>query len=105
MRLELTPVPIIDGSRASMNHVLRQLEKFTMPYIVKKRHDKFWNDVIFPFIKRRHKLKITQMELNDRIGVADKLVSKWECGMRRPNVYNLYNWAEALKCKITLKVK
>ncbi len=48
---------------------------------------------------------LTQIEVNERIGVADKLVSKWECSMRRPNVYNLYNWAEVLKCKIKLVKK
>ena len=48
---------------------------------------------------------LTQIEVNDMIGVADKIVSKWECGMRRPNVYNLYNWAEVLKCQIKLTIK
>ena len=48
---------------------------------------------------------LTQIEVNERIGVADKLVSKWECSMRRPNVYNLYNWAEVLKFKIKLVKK
>ena len=77
-----------------------------MPYTLKKKkNDKFWNNVILPFIERRHKMGLTQMDVNEQIGVADKLVSKWESGMRRPNVYNLYNWAEVLKCKIELKEK
>ena len=103
--LELFQAHTIGGSRASMNLALKQLEKFIMPYQVKKKNDKFWNDVILPFIERRHEMGLTQIEVNDMIGVADKLVSKWECGMRRPNVYNLYNWAEVLKCQIKLTIK
>ncbi len=77
-----------------------------MPYQVKKKNDKFWNDVILPFIERRHEMGLTQIEVNDMIGVADKLVSKWECGMRRPNVYNLYNWAGLqLERKLKLSLK
>ena len=103
--LELIPVHTIGGSRASMNQELKQLEKYLMPSQPKKKNDRFWNDVILPFIERRHKMGLTQIEVNERIGVADKLVSKWECSMRRPNVYNLYNWAEVLKCKIELVKK
>lgn len=104
--LVLIQAHTIGGSRASMNQELKQLEKYLMPYTLKKKkNDKFWNDVILPFIERRHKMGLTQMDVNEQIGVADKLVSKWECGMRRPNVYNLYNWAEVLKCKIELKEK
>lgn len=56
-------------------------------------------------MQRRHALNITQDELNYQFGVADRLVSKWECGLRTPNSFNLYCWADALGTKLTLLSK
>lgn len=42
----------------------------------------------------------TQEEVNDKIGVADRLVNKWECGIKTPSGYLLMCYAEALGCKL-----
>ena len=60
----------------------------------------FLKTVIHPMIERRKLLGMTQEELNHKIGVADRLVSKWECGTRRPTSFNLLCWAEALNGEI-----
>lgn len=36
------------------------------------------------------------------LGVVDKLVSKWECGMRIPTSFHLYCWVDALKSMVTI---
>jgi transcriptional regulator with XRE-family HTH domain len=60
----------------------------------------FLRDIIKPMVERRHDLKLTQEDVNFKIGVADRLVSKWECGTRTPTLFNLVCWAEALDGKI-----
>ncbi|MEQ8524715.1 helix-turn-helix transcriptional regulator [Gracilimonas sp.] len=65
-----------------------------------KTRDDFLMDVVGDLIKLRHRKGMTQEELNHRIGVADRLVSKWECGMRTPTSFNLYCWADALDGKL-----
>lgn len=54
---------------------------------------------------RRNDLGIPQTELDDRINVASGLVAKWETGNRKPTAFNLYCWAVALGCKLTLEVE
>lgn len=48
----------------------------------------------------RKKLKMTQVELADMIGVSQKDISRWERGDVKPNSSNLKNLAKALKCSI-----
>lgn len=60
----------------------------------------FLKEIIRPMVDRRHDLRLTQEDVNFKIGVADRLVSKWECGTRTPNLFNLVCWAEALNGKI-----
>lgn len=60
----------------------------------------FLQDVINPMVERRYQLRLTQEDVNFKIGVADRLVSKWECGTRTPNAFNLICWAEVLDGKI-----
>ena len=66
------------------------------------RHD-FLNKVVEPMIKERNKLGITQEELDFKLGVADRLVSHWECGRRTPTAFNLFCWAEALYGEIIFR--
>jgi len=73
--------------------------KFDYPF--KARSD-FLEDVVKLLIRRRLQLRITQDELNHKLGVADRLVSKWECGMRTPTSFHLYCWADALKSIVTI---
>ena len=68
---------------------------------MKLRSD-YLKDVVSVLVSQRHKVGITQEELNARLGVADRLVSKWESGMRSPTSFNLYCWAYALGMKLTV---
>tara|TARA_R100001530_G_scaffold54610_1_gene40287 strand:+ start:3675 stop:3926 length:252 start_codon:yes stop_codon:yes gene_type:complete len=65
--------------------------------------EEFTKDLISKLIKRREELNISQEKLNEKIGVADNLVAKWECGMRLPSGFLLYCWTQALNLKIELK--
>lgn len=69
--------------------------------LLEVRND-FLNSVVKQLVQRRHALNITQDQLNYELGVADRLVSKWECGLRTPNSFNLYCWADALGTKLTI---
>ncbi len=71
--------------------------KFNYPH--KIRND-FLHDVVKDLVRQRHRLGITQDELNHTLGMADRLVSHWECGVRSPTAFHLYCWADALKGKI-----
>ena len=62
----------------------------------------FLHKMVSQLVKRRKELGMTQEELNYKIGVADRLVSKWECGLRTPNSFNLLCWAQALDAEFIL---
>ncbi len=48
----------------------------------------------------RKKLKMTQKELADKIGVTDKAVSKWERGIGLPDINTIVPLAECLQISI-----
>ncbi len=73
--------------------------KFNYPH--KVRSD-FLHDVVKELVRQRHRLGITQDDLNHTLGVADRLVSHWECGVRSPTAFHLYCWADALKSKLVI---
>lgn len=58
--------------------------------------------MIDQFVSLRRARQLTQEELNDRIGMADRLVSKWECGVRSPKVVHMCYWADGLNAKLIL---
>ena len=43
--------------------------------------------------------------MDEILGVAKGLVSKWECGIRKPSGWLFCCWAEALSAEIMLKEK
>ena len=65
----------------------------------------FVSSLIKQVQKRRYDLRLTQSEVDDRIGVTSGLVAKWEIGNRKPTMFNAYCWAEALNCEIRLEKK
>ncbi len=71
--------------------------KFNYPH--KVRRD-FLHDMVKQLVRQRHRLGITQDDLNHTLGVADRLVSHWECGVRSPTAFHLYCWADALKGRL-----
>lgn len=66
----------------------------------RKIRSDFLEDVVRPMVKRRRELKFTQEAINYKLGVADNLVAKWECGVRTPIAFHLYCWADALDGKL-----
>lgn len=73
--------------------------KFDYPY--KTRSD-YLETLVKALVRRRKQLGITQEELNHKLGMADRLVSKWEVGTRTPLTFHLYCWADALKSELTI---
>ncbi|MEQ9297611.1 MAG: helix-turn-helix transcriptional regulator [Cyclobacteriaceae bacterium] len=71
------------------------------PFPTLTRQD-FLKKMVIQLVRRRKQLGLTQEELNYKIGVADRLIGKWECGMRTPNSFNLLCWAEALNAEFIL---
>lgn len=65
----------------------------------------FEERLIDQFRKRRQLLGLTQTQLQEKIGVADNLISKWEVGMRKPSGFLLFCWADALGCELKLEEK
>ena len=61
---------------------------------------RFDSEVISQLKKRRYDLKRTQEWTNERLGVADRLLNKWECGLRLPSSFNLFCWADTLDVDI-----
>lgn len=55
-----------------------------------------YRDLIQRFVRRRRALGIAQVALDERLGVASGLVSKWECGDRIPSLFMLQVWADGL---------
>lgn len=62
----------------------------------------FLKDVTIQLIRLRKKLGLTQEEVNYRIGVSDRLVGKWECGLRTPSAFHLFCWAQVLGARILI---
>lgn len=67
-----------------------------------RTRDDFLRDVVGDLILIRRKQGLTQDEINHRLGVADRLVSKWECGVRTPSSFSLYCWADALDSRLVV---
>ena len=67
--------------------------------------EQFHNQVIPQFVALRKALGISQLEMDEILGVAKGLVSKWECGIRKPSGWLFCCWAEALGAEIQLNEK
>tara|TARA_B100001123_G_C14890633_1_gene859728 strand:- start:427 stop:678 length:252 start_codon:yes stop_codon:yes gene_type:complete len=65
----------------------------------------FHEHLIPQFVVARKKLGISQLEMDEILGVAKGLVSKWEVGIRRPSGYLFCCWADSLKMEIKLVPK
>ena len=65
----------------------------------------FHNALIPQFVAARKKLNISQLEMDEILGVGKGLVSKWECGIRKPSVWLFCCWADALQMTIQLEPK
>ena len=68
---------------------------------LKVRND-FLNNIVSELVKQRQKLELTQEELNAILGITDRLLGKWEVGIRTPTCFHLYCWAEALNMQLAV---
>lgn len=79
-------------------------KKYATPKRIPNRND-FLAETISLFIERRKELGLTQEDVDARMGTADRLCSKWECGERMPNSFNFFCWAQALDAQLILVAK
>ena len=67
---------------------------------------RIYHEQLIPqIVAARKKKGISQLEMDEILGVAKGLVSKWEVGIRRPSGYLFCCWADSLDMKITLTAK
>jgi len=94
------------GRQAQDSNKPKESQNLCNPTSIKKMpssNEKYHNELICQLIARREKLKISQRQLGEIIGVTDYLLSKWEGGHRRPTGFLLWCWAESLGVKLVLK--
>ena len=65
----------------------------------------FHEHLIPQFVNARKKRGISQLEMDEILGVAKGLVSKWEVGIRRHSGYLFCCWADSLDMELTLTPK
>lgn len=90
----------------------RLLKKCLTPYdfflangwlkITDQMRQDFLRTMVAQLVARRKELGLTGLDVDAKIGCAEHLVAKWECGMRAPSAFNLMCWAEALGCQWVL---
>ena len=61
-----------------------------------------WPALCRALVERRKQLEIPSRDLDIIIECADGLVSKWECGLKRPSALMLMRWIDALHLNIEL---
>ena len=64
---------------------------------------RFFDPIIDQLIAARKARGLTQDDVNEMIGCAERLVSKWECRHKYPSSYFLVLWAQALGVTLTVR--
>lgn len=62
----------------------------------------FFKEIVGQLRTIRHRRKLPLEKLNIRLGMARNYVHKWECGMKTPTGFNLYEWAKKLDAEILI---
>lgn len=62
----------------------------------------FIDEVAKQFVVARKEQGLTADEVCFRVGCADRLVQKWEIGLRMPSGLMMWCWAKALKKRIVI---
>ena len=76
--------------------------------MIEKNHDKPigyppYKKMVMEMVKARKEKSFTQALVDFKIGCADGLVSKWECGDRIPSFFMLVCWCEVLSVELQIK--
>ena len=66
---------------------------------------RLFDPVIDALIAVRHARGLRQADVDEMIGCAERLVSKWECREKYPSNYNLVLWAQALGVTLTVTME
>lgn len=80
------------SSRASKTRSLQTLEG-----------RRVYDPIIDHLVMIRQRRGLRQVDVDDMIGCAERLVSKWECRDRYPSAYFLLLWAQALGVTLTIR--
>lgn len=62
----------------------------------------FTHPVITALREERIRQNISQADLNERIGMAEGRIQRWESGVSIPYFITMVRWADALGVKITV---
>ena len=63
----------------------------------------FYGELISQLVERRKKLRLSQADLDQMIGVSESMVAKWESKARLPGAFVLMCWAKSLGLKLYAK--
>lgn len=66
---------------------------------------RFFDPVIDQLIAARKRRGLRQEDIDQKIGCAERLVSKWECREKYPSAYFLVLWAQALNVRLTVTME
>lgn len=61
----------------------------------------FYRPLVSQLVARRHALGLSQLALEQKLGVSDGQIAKWERGVRLPSSFFLCAWAQTLGLQIT----
>lgn len=73
---------------------------YTHTRVVTPEERRFYHEFVKALVKRRHEMKLSQPELNARLGMSDGMLGKWESMKRFPGAFHLMCWANALNAKV-----
>ena len=78
-----------------------------MRYDLPPIENKPYKNIVDEMVQARKNIGYTQAQVDFKIGCADGLVSKWECGDRIPSFFMLACWTQVLEVdiKVTPKIK
>lgn len=83
----------------------REHDQKTFDYLVEQEpvsRSDFLKEVTLQLRRQRRHLGWTLDKVNRRLGVATRLVNKWECGDKTPSGFNMFSWAKVLGLEIVL---
>ena len=62
----------------------------------------YYGSLIDKLVEARKAQRLSQAALDDRIGVSEGMVAKWESKMRLPGAFFLMCWCSSLDVRLTI---